>query len=599
MIPAPATADEALAALAREDLDLAGALALVPRLERELPPARTVRYGLASNATIDLLGLALRRQALLDGHRAELVAGGFDDAIGNLRRFREAGLDAAVLWTVFDLLQPALEARAASLPPADLAALRERFAGELRLALDAGEGLARIYLPLLHRLGDPGTPGLAAAIDAAIEPFNAVLRAEAAARPAVRLLSPAEGFLRLGRGRAFSPRHHLRSKAPYTLSLHADVARQLSRASRAAGSHWLKVLAVDADQTLWGGIVGEDGVGGLRLGPHDYPGNVYWSVQVRLAALRQAGVLLCLCSKNEPADVEAGLRHPASLLRPEDFAARRASWVDKPAMLASLAAELNLGLDAFAFLDDQPFECEAVRSRLPQVRVFQVPANLWEYPALVDELGGLFLGPGLAADAAAKAEQYRIRAEAEAERARFGSQAEYLASLGLQVKVVRNEAAAVTRIAELTQKSNQWNLTTRRYAEPAVKALMAAPDAEVFSLHVSDRFGEAGLTGVVVLRYAGERAEVEACLLSCRVIGRGVEHAIWPGLLAAARARGARRLAASYLPTAKNAQVREYWDSLGLPRVEGAADEAGARRYEGPIERVTPPAAPHVEVIHG
>lgn len=582
--------------LAREDLELAEVLALVGALERERAGARVVRHGISANATLDLLATALRRQALLDGHRAEVLAGGLADHVHNLRRFREEGVEVVVLWNVLDLLLPGLEARLPTFPAGELEALRDRLAGELRLALDEGHGLARIYLPLLHRLSPPPCPGAPDAVDEAVEVLNAVLRAEAAARPGVHLLAPGEAAARLGREAAFAPRMALRYKAPYTFRLHAEVARQLSRAGRAAGGYWLKALAVDADNTLWGGVVGEDGVPGLRLSPHDYPGNVYWQAQHRLLALRQAGVLLCLCTKNEPADVEAALAHPSSVLRPEHFAARRASWEDKPAMLASLAAELNLGLDAFAFLDDQPFECEAVRARLPQVRTFRVPANPWEYPALLDQLSSLFLGPGPAADGGRKAEQYRIRALAEAERGRFATQAEYLASLGLTVRVVRNEVAAAARIAELTQKSNQWNLTTRRYAEAEIVALMAAPDAEVHSVHVADRFGDAGLTGVVILRYAAGAVGVEACLLSCRVIGRGVEHCLWPGLVAAARARGAERILAEYLPTAKNAQVRGFWDELGLRCVE---EEGGARRYQGALEEVRPPPADHIEVSHG
>jgi FkbH-like protein len=583
--------------LQRDDLELAEVLALVEQGERELPDGtRTVRWGVAPNATLELLGLALRRQALLDGHRAAVTLGSFADPIGNLRRFAAERLDAAVLWNVFDLLLPGLEARLPLVSRSELGALCERFAGELQLALDAGQGLPRIHVALLHRLHEPASLDEAARADAVLDALNAVVRAEVARRPGLTTFSPGEAVARIGRRSAFAPRMHYRFKAPYTLGLHLEVARQLSRATRGSGAHFLKVLAVDADRTLWGGIVGEDGVEGLALSPHDYPGNVYWRVQRRLAALRRAGVLLCLCSKNEPPDVEAALGHPASALSPADFTARRVSWEDKPAMLASIAQELNLGLDAFAFLDDQAFECEAVRARLPQVRVFQVPDHLWEYPALLDQVAALFVGPGEAPGAADKAEQYRVRAMAEEERARFASQDEYLASLGLKARVVADETAAVGRIAELTQKSNQWNLTTRRYAEPEIAALMAARDAEVHSVHVADRFGDSGLTGVVVLRYAAEVVTVEACLLSCRVIGRGVEHAIWPGLLARARSRGARRIRAEYLPTAKNPQVKDFWDGLGLSRV---AEEGGARRYEADLARVSPPAARHVEVHHG
>jgi FkbH-like protein len=591
------TLDAARARLATPGLDLGEVSALVTRLEREAAPARSVSIGVSANVTVDLLEPYLRRQALLDGYRAVVHAGSYADHLGNVRRFREAGVEVLLLLDLFDNLLPALEARAATLPAAERAALRDRLREELRLVLEQAKGIGRVYLCLLHRWSVPAASGVHARLDAVVEEFNQALREVAAPHANVRLLYPADVVARVGWERAFSSRFYFRYRSPYTTAFFEELARQVSHAGRGAGAHFYKVLVLDADNTLWGGILGEDRPEGIKLAPHDHPGSVYWHAQQEFLALQQQGVLLCLCSKNNPGDVEAVLAsHPNMVLRAEHFAARQVNWDDKPTNLRRIAATLNLGLDSMVFLDDSTFECEAVRGQLPMVRTFQVPARLHEFPAVLHELKQLFLAGGISAESAAKTEQYRVRALAEEERSRFASQEEYLASLGLQVDVRRNEAAAIPRISELTRKSNQFNLTTRRYDEAQVRALMEAADSEVFSIHVRDRFGDSGLTGVAILRYRDDAVAVDSFLLSCRVIGRGVETAVWRGLLEHAAVRGAHRVEAEYLPTAKNAQVSDFWDRLGL----GAppADPSGRRAYSARVTDLRLPATPHIEVKH-
>ena len=233
---------------------------------------------------------------------------------------------------------------------------------------------------------------------------------EAAAHPNVRLLQPAEIVAQLGWARAFSPRFYSRYRAPYTAAFFEELVLQISRASRGVGSYFYKALVLDADNTLWGGIVGEDLAEELKLGPHDYPGSIYWYVQQELLALQTHGVLLCLCSKNNPAEVDAVLAdHPEMVLRDRHFAAKRVNWDDKVTNIRRLASDLDIGLDAMVYLDDSAFECAAVRGQLPMVRTLQVPANVYEYPALIQQVKELFLAGGMASDSAAKTDQYRLR----------------------------------------------------------------------------------------------------------------------------------------------------------------------------------------------
>jgi FkbH-like protein len=277
------------------------------------------------------------------------------------------------------------------------------------------------------------------------------------------------------------------------------------------------------------------------------------------------------------------------VLGDDQLVLQKVSWDDKVSSLRAIAQELNIGLDSIVFVDDSPFEAQGIRERLPEVTVFDVPRDPFAYPALVRQIGELF-ADGTAG--AGKTDQYRLRALAAAERAHHATEEEYLRSLQLVVDIAVDERDALKRISELTQKSNQFNLTTRRYGEAEIAAAMDDPDAAVLSLRVRDRFGDHGLVGVLVLRFAARAAEVEAYLMSCRVLGRGVERSCWSAVAELAAAHGADELRAAYLPTAKNAQVAEFYDGLGLAR---ASETPEGVRYASPLADLSLEPPEHIE----
>ena len=354
-------------------------------------------------------------------------------------------------------------------------------------------------------------------------------------------------------------------------------------------------MSLDCDNTLWGGVIGEDLLDGIALDPFGYPGNVYWRIQHAIAALERRGVLVCLASKNNAADVEdVFARHPHMVLTDRAIWRGWINWDDKVTNLRKLAAELDLGLDSFVLARRFAIRmragprrscrwsgpCRCLR-RCPIIRAPSPRSSGCSWPA------------ARAAESAAKTEQYRMRAAALAARVRYTSQDDYLRSLGLKVAVSRNAKDRIVRIAELTAKSNQFNVTTRRYGEAQVRQWMENPDAAVYSFAVSDRFGDAGLTGVVIVAYAGATVTVDTFLMSCRVIGRGVEAAVWAHVMAAAAQRGARTVRAEYVATAKNALVADFFDRMGL----APAGESGpVRRYRTELARLPGVAPAWVEV---
>lgn len=587
---------EAMSILANDSSPLAKTMAAISEIESSPGITREATVAISSNATVNLLGVFLRKHALLHGVRLNVFQGNHDDPVGDIDGFTASGVEYVVLFPVFDNLLPSFEAQVGHLSPAIVAEKESELRARYRLVFEQSKGFRGVFVCDFHRL-TPSDGSARDRIDEVLQAFNQVLRAEAAPFPNVRVLETNALTSEIGNANAFDLRYYFRGKAPYTTDFLDLLARRLTAASRGFGSYFYKALALDCDNTLWGGVIGEDLLQGIKLDPFDYPGNVYWRVQNELVALERSGVLLCLCTRNNPDDVdEVFERHPAAVLKDHHFVLKKVNWSDKISSLRQIAADLNIGLDSIVFLDDSEFECAAVRSQLPMVRTFQVPSVLSDFPRVVTEIRELFLAGGIAAESSGKTEQYRQRAQIEELATNFTSNEEFLASLGLRVELSRNAKASAPRISELTMKSNQFNLTTRRYGVGEVLDLMEAAGSTVYSMVVSDKFGSAGLTGVLVVRWEGRRAVVDSFLMSCRVIGRGVEFAVWEAVRHDALERGCDTLAAEYLPTQKNSQVANFFDRLSLPCV---STDRGVRRYETAMETFAPPVNSWIEVVCG
>jgi FkbH-like protein len=556
---------------------------------------RIVKIGVSSSVTVDLLNIFLRKYGFLNGAKLDLVPGNYDDPIGDIDLFVRAGVDQIVLLPFFDNLMPSFEAQLESLESSFIDAKEQELRQRYRMAFDKARSIPTICLGTFHRMGVAADASLMDTVTLVLARFNLALREEAAAFANIRVLDSEDIVHIVGRNAAFDMRFYFRSKAPYTGAFMNQLACRVAAATRGFGGYFYKVLALDCDNTLWGGVIGEDLLSGIKLGPFDYPGNIFWSMQQEYVALERQGILLALVTKNNPSDVEEVLcNHPDMVIKASHLVAKKVNWEDKPSNLRSLAKELNVGLDSFIFLDDSSFECEAVRQQLPMVKTIQVPSTLSDYPRVVAEIKSLFLAGGIAADSKGKTKQYRQRAVGEELRAQFDTHEEYLASLELKVELKRDARASAHRISELSQKSNQFNLTTRRYSVAEIEQRMDSARDAVYSLVVSDKFGDAGLTGVAVVRYEGTTAFVENFFMSCRVIGRGVETGIWPRIVADAVQRGCTEVRAEFIPSAKNAQVQDFYDRLGMILHHKSCE--GVQRYAIAAADLGSPPHPWIEI---
>ncbi len=365
--------------------------------------------------------------------------------------------------------------------------------------------------------------------------------------------------------------------APAFFSAYAE---GLVRAMRALYFPPRKVLCTDLDNTLWGGIVGEDGPEGVATGAA-FPGNCYRAYQRYLKQLAARGVLLAIVSKNNPADVEECFRLRAGDLAVawNDFVGVKIGWGEKSVALRELAEELSLGLDSFVFVDDNPAECEAVRQQLPQVLAIEAPPNQpWLLADTVAEAGA-FDALAITEDDRRRTDEYRAQARRVELEASASSREEFLASLEIECTILSALDAPLSRTAQLISKTNQFNLTTRRHSAGDVERFAQRPRSIAAALRLRDRFGDAGVVGVALCAVEGDAATIDTFLLSCRVIGRGVETALLAHIAAHAKQSGAKRLVGEYVPSAKNQMCKDFFPVHGFV-ADSQPGESGATRYE-------------------
>lgn len=351
-----------------------------------------------------------------------------------------------------------------------------------------------------------------------------------------------------------------------------DLAHYYVRYVKALKGLARKCIVVDLDNTLWGGIAGEDGRDGIQLG-EDAPGSAYVEFQKALLAFYERGVLLAINSKNNADDAwDIIMSHPNMVLRKEHFAACRINWQDKATNMRELAAELNLGLSSFVFLDDSPEERFLVRKELPEVCVPELPADPSSYAQFLKAMGE-FDTLQLTEEDRSRSALYSQKRQADDLQRQFTDMAGYLKALQLHCTIQPPSEYTMPRIAQLTQKTNQFNLTTRRYSLEEIKAMAASGKFMVHSYSVSDRFGDQGIVGVTIVEKAGREWRIDTFLLSCRVLGREIERVMAANILEQAGSAGAERVVGTYIPTQKNAMVKDFYKGAGF---SAAAETEGA-----------------------
>src|SRR6202167_2491182 len=549
---------------------------------REKVALTKFRLAILRSFTVEPIVPLLRAEAFAYGIDLEVHVGDFDtyvqdmlDGESSLYRFEPNAVVMAVrtdraapeLWRDFADYGPEATQQAAERVvkgyEQSIAAFRKH--SQAALIMHTLEHPSATAFGILDDQSEAGQSGL-------IRQINRELRRVAAGFHGVYILDYDALVARHGTRNWHDERKWLMARLPIAAGHLLDMAREWMRFIVPLSGRTAKALVVDLDNTLWGGVVGEDGMAGIQVGP-EYPGAAYQALQRALLDISRKGILLAVCSKNNPDDgLEALDQHPGMLVRAKHFAALRINWTDKSQNLREIAEELNIGIDALAFLDDNPFEREQVRATLPEVTVIDLshndlPKNPLEYAGAIRDCA-VFERLTLSAEDQQRTEMYAAQKQRSGAEQSFQTKEDFFRFLEQEAELEPISSLTLGRGAQLTQKTNQFNLTTRRYTELQVAEMAKQPEWQVLSIRVRDRFGDHGLVGVAIAHDQGEQCEVDTFLLSCRVIGRTVETALLAHLAVSAVQRGRKRLVGWFLPTKKNAPARDFYQQHGFERQE-------------------------------
>ena len=571
------------------------------RLHEHVSPT-PCRLALLRSCTLEPVVPLLRAGAATWRLDLEVLVGGFNtyaqellDGASALYAYDPAIVILAVqaqdvapdLWTNFADLEPA-EVNAAIRRVLDSF---QRWVGALRSRSRAHLVLQTLEIPEIVRYGIYDAQcgnGQAEAVRS----INRGLADLARERSGVYLLDYDALVGRYGRLRWRDERKWLAYRMPVSAECLPFLAHEYLRFVVALTGKGCKALVVDLDNTLWGGVIGEDGMEALEIGPN-YPGAAYLELQRAVLDLYRRGVLLAVCSRNNESDaLEVLEHHPQMLLRPHHFASLRINWDDKARNLREIAAELNIGTDALAFLDDSPTERAWVQNQIPDVTVIELPRDPMDYARALRD-SPVFDRVALTDEDRDRCRYYadeRLRRNLQEEA---GSLEDFQKSLETRAQVAFVSPAAAGRVAQLTQKTNQFNLTTRRYSEQQILEMANDSSFRVYSIRAADCFGDSGIVGAAITRFDGEGCEIEEFLLSCRVLSRGLETSLLAVLAENARSAGLRKLVGWFLPTKKNIVAREFYAQHGFTRV---LEEGGASCWQFDLQTATIASPPWIKL---
>jgi FkbH-like protein len=388
-------------------------------------------------------------------------------------------------------------------------------------------------------------------------------------------------FALVGFNQSIDYRFYHSSKAPYTFAFLKNYVSAIEPVILRNSGKLKKAIIFDCDNTLWKGVIGEDGIDGIDMSPTSNLGKFFHLVQRIAVFLSKRGVIIGLCSKNNENDVLEVLRnHRDIILKEEHIVIKKVNWDDKASNLREIASDLNVGLDSMIFVDDSNFEINLINEKVPEILTIQVPIVLSDYPDILLRNIYSYFNLVLNSDDARKTEMYKQQFEREKNKTTFNSIEDYLASLEIELTVVKNDKSYIPRIAQLTQKTNQFNLTTHRYTESKVEYFTSDNKHVVYAMFVKDKFGDNGLTGVCIVKEDENNSKnviLDSFLMSCRIIGRNIEFVFIDYIIKELANKGYQTLGADYIQSSKNALVENFYDKVGFNIIENTN---GTKKYE-------------------
>lgn len=566
-----------------------------PRLA-ERTALRPCRLAILRSFTVEPLVTMLQAGALVEGIDLDVHVSGFNtyaqDILNPASELYRSQPDAVLLAVLSRDLGPALtDATAPAEAAVPIAATLGDLVASFRRNSHAPLLIQGLETPAIDegRRAPARLPGVAV--------VNQRLAELAHTQPAVHWLDYQALIERHGVAGWNDERNWVASRLPLANASLIHLAHAWLRFVVPIAGRSCKALVTDLDNTLWGGVVGEEGPSGVVCAA-DGPGQPFHALQQAMLELRERGIVLAIASQNNPEEAMAALRqHPGMVLRPQHFSAMRIDWQDKAANVRSIAEELDIGLDSVAFVDDDPMQLERVRTELPEVHVIELPADPERYAQTIRD-DPVFARLALSSEDVARARYYAEQQARRQFQEQLPSLEDFYRSLEQHVVITRLDPATAQRAAQLTQKTNQFNLTTKRYTTPQILDLATRADWRIYTLSVGDRFGDSGLTGLAIVHDHDGACEIDTLLLSCRIIGRTIETALLAFLIERARRRGSTEVRGRFVRTARNGIVEDLYRKHGFV-LRGEQGDASEWTIDPARAQLACPSWIHLTVAEG
>jgi FkbH-like protein len=536
---------------------------------KELAEAITgepVQIKILSNIIVHQLKEVLEYSLRIEGIPAIVALGNYDNILQDAVQLQNEKV--VIFWEISNILDQ-LPYKIDLFSDNEYEELTSKVKSEITLLLNLLQEVPFVVFNLFSAIPFTNQYLLPSKLDQMASSLNKFIRQEATAN--IHLVSLDKVYAQIGLEQAIDMRNYYTSKALYKPDFFKKYALHVEPAFRAILGKVKKALIFDCDNTMWSGVLGEDGVEKLKMSASEPAGVPFSAVQSLALQLHAQGVLLGLCSKNNPQDVDDILsNHPDMQVRDEHLVIKRVNWQDKISNLREIAKELNIGLDSILFIDDSDFEVNLIREQLPEVRVLQVPKKAYQYPQLFQQTVAAFFNPYLTEEDRNKSGMYKQQFARENSKNEFGTLEDYIRSLEIKIILYEDAPELIDRMVQMTQKTNQFNLTTRRYTETEMRTFVDSDAYKVVAIGVEDKYGDNGITGLAILRYEPEGVLIDSLLMSCRIIGRSIE---WKFLDTLISHYSSETIYATFKASSKNQQVTDFYQQAGFTLVQEIAEE--------------------------
>ena len=561
------------------------------KLKKQVAPQKSFNLKILANITCNVLSDVISYHLFGQGVNASVSLGNYDNILQE--SFNAEGINAAIVhYDLFAVLQK-MDVYCEDLSEGQLQDIEETLKGEIGMVLENLGGVPCVMFDSFSSSAYQINPLRKNSIKTLADSLNAFVAENC--RSNTTVIDIDEVIRSVGYDSSFDFKMYNLTKTLYTLEFNQEYLRLISPLLLKVTGHAKKAVIFDCDNTLWRGILGEDGFDGIDMSFHSKAGSYYHQVQQMAVWLSRHGVLIGLCSKNNPEDVQQVIDgHKDMALKNDNIVVCEVNWNDKASNLRQIASELNIGIDSLVFVDDSPFEINLIREQLPQVVCLQVPQAIETYPREFASLINTYFFISSSKADLDKTLQYKQQAQRNKSKREFTDMESYLKSLAIKVVLNIDQAPEVERVAQLTQKTNQFNLCTNRYTESQIEQIRLSDGRHFISAGVSDKFGDSGLTGAIIVTKDGPVARIDDFLMSCRIMGRNIERVIMDSLVSLVGEMGCDRIVSAYIPTQKNKPVAGFYELCGFIVV---AENDGAKSYCLETKDYVPSGITYIETM--